>query len=398
MTTGPGPLAVWAGDSRAGTLTRERRQDYVFAYLPDASLPAQVSLTMPIRLGSWNSRELHPIFQMNLPEGALLDVVRRAIAKLVGEDDLAVLSVTGGNPVGRNRFTAPGADPPTQPRATESLDALLTYPDARELFHELLERYALRSGVSGVQPKVLLDAADRGALASTRFIVKSWGTDTPQLAANEFFCMSAARRARIPTPEFHLSDNGGLFVMRRFDVAPDGAALGFEDMASLQGLGTPDKYRGSYERVARSLTSFVSGEHLPAARETFFAVLVLSVVVRNGDAHLKNFGVLYPIPGGPVAMAPAYDIVTTAAYLRHDVPALTLDGTKRWWPRKALEKFARVHLTLPVKTVRETFQRVADAVSDTRKDLVAYAAEHPDFRAVGDAMLRAWEEGLRELK
>jgi serine/threonine-protein kinase HipA len=48
----------------------------------------------------------------------------------------------------------------------ESLDELLTYPDARELFHELVERYALRSGISGVHPKVLLAAAGRGTPAS----------------------------------------------------------------------------------------------------------------------------------------------------------------------------------------------------------------------------------------
>jgi serine/threonine-protein kinase HipA len=63
---------------------------------------------------------------------------------------------------------------------------LLTYPDTRELFHELVARYALRSGISGVQPKVLLEASQRGALTSSGYIVKSWGTDYPCLAANEY--------------------------------------------------------------------------------------------------------------------------------------------------------------------------------------------------------------------
>jgi serine/threonine-protein kinase HipA len=57
---------------------------------------------MPVRLESWISRELHPIFQMNLPEGVLLKAIRRAIVKLIGEDDLSILRVTGGNQVGRN--------------------------------------------------------------------------------------------------------------------------------------------------------------------------------------------------------------------------------------------------------------------------------------------------------
>ncbi|MCX5810406.1 MAG: HipA N-terminal domain-containing protein, partial [Proteobacteria bacterium] len=102
---GVSSLAVWAEDSRAGIIAREHRQKYVFAYSTVAGVGAQVSLTMPVRLESWASRDLHPIFQMNLPEGALLEAIRRAIAKVVGEDDLSILRVTGGNQVGRNRFS-----------------------------------------------------------------------------------------------------------------------------------------------------------------------------------------------------------------------------------------------------------------------------------------------------
>ena len=301
---GTDSLAVWGGGLHAGLLGRERRYEFVFAYGPDTPGNAQVSLTMPVRLASWQSRDLHPIFQMNLPEGALLEAIRRAIAKIVGDDDLSILRVTGGNQVGRNRFSLPGDSVPQLQETRETLDELLTYPDTRELFHELVDRYALRSGVSGIQPKVLLDAAGRGTLASSGYIVKSWSADYPQLAANEFFCMTAIKLAGLPTPEFFLSDNGGLFIMKRFDISPDGAYLGFEDMCSLQALGTSQKYSGSYERVARSIRDFVSGEHLRAAREQFFATLVLSVILRNGNAHLKNFGVLYPSPLGPVSLAP----------------------------------------------------------------------------------------------
>ncbi len=131
-------LAVWAAEKRAGLLAREQRQEYVFAYSPDADTGTQVSLTMPVRLESWVSRELHPIFQMNLPEGALLEAIRRAIAKVIGEDDMSILRVTGGNQVGRNRVTLPGETSPHIAETPESLDELLTYPNTRELFHELV--------------------------------------------------------------------------------------------------------------------------------------------------------------------------------------------------------------------------------------------------------------------
>ena len=390
-------LAVWAADMRSGLLARETSNDYIFAYSHDAENSTQVSLTMPVRLESWVSRELHPIFQMNLPEGALLEAIRRAIAKVIGEDDLSILRVTGGNQVGRNRFSLPGDKSPHIAETPQSLDELLTYPNTRELFHELVTRYALRSGISGVQPKVLLEATERGTLTSAGYIVKSWGSEYPNLAANEYFCMTAAKRAGLPTPEFFLSDNGGLFIMRRFDITSDGVPIGFEDMCSLQALGTAQKYSSSYERAAKSIKDFISGNQLMAAREQFFATLVLSVMLRNGDAHLKNFGVLYTSPLDAVTLAPVYDIVTTTAYIKKDVPALTLSGTKKWWPRKILERFAVAHLYLPAGTVCATFNRLAEAVTETRGIIPGYIAEHPEFQEIGELMMTEWNEGVNGL-
>lgn len=392
-------LAVWSGDCRAGLLDRtlDQRQ-YVFAYDQATESPdSQVSLTMPVRLESWLSHDLHPIFQMNLPEGALLEAIRRAIAKIAGEDDLTILRVTGGNQIGRNRFSLPEDTSAGIVESAESLDDLLSYPDTEELFHDLVAKYALRSGVSGVQPKVMLDATERGTAAIGGYIVKSWGADYPHLAANEFFCMTAAKRVGLPVPEFHLSENGGLFVMKRFDIDPtEGNSLGFEDMCSLQALGTAQKYGSTYERVARTIKDFVSGEFLQGAREQFFASLVLSCMIRNGDAHLKNFGVLYERPGQPVRLAPVYDMVTTVAYIPRDVPALSLAGTKKWWPRKILEKFALAHLALPVGKVGQIFEEVAEGVTETRGMLSAYMDEHPEFLDVGSRMLTAWNEGVTD--
>ena len=389
-------LAVWAAEQRAGLLERSPDQcQFVFAYDPAAISPdAQVSLTMPVRLESWSSRDLHPIFQMNLPEGALLEAIRRSIAKLAGDDDLTILRVTGGNQVGRNRFSLPGDAAPGIMETQESLDELLSYPDTEELFRHLVSRYALRSGVSGVQPKVMLDATERGTATVGRYIVKSWGAEYPQLAANEFFCMTAARRAGLQVPEFHMSENGRLFVMKRFDVTDDGSSMGFEDMCTLQALGTNQKYNSTCERVAKSIKDFISPEFRQEAREQFLASLVLSVIVRNGDAHLKNFGVMYERPGRPVRLAPLYDVVTTMAYIAKDVPALSLAGTKKWWSRKMLEQFAVAHLALPVGRVRQIFEEVAEAVADTRTMLSAHMEDCPEFRDIGGRMLAAWEVGL----
>jgi serine/threonine-protein kinase HipA len=244
----------------------------------------------------------------------------------------------------------------------------------------------------------MLEATDRGTATIGGYIVKSWGADYPQLAANEFFCMTAAKRAGLPVPEFHLAENGGLFVMKRFDVATDGSQMGFEDMCCLQALGTNQKYGSTYERVAKSIRDFVSNEFRLQAREQFFASLVLSSIVKNGDAHLKNFGVLYDRPGAAVRLAPVYDVVTTVAYIPKDVPALSLAGTKKWWSWKMLEQFALAHLALTSGKARQIKDEVAEAVDGTRGMLSAYTKDHPEFHLVGEEMLAAWESGLASVR
>ena len=45
----------------------------------------------------------------------------------------------------------------------------------------------------------------------------------------------------------------------------------------------------------------------------FFEQVAFSVMVRNGDAHLKNFGLLYTSEKD-LRLAPMFDVVTTAVY------------------------------------------------------------------------------------
>jgi serine/threonine-protein kinase HipA len=260
---------------------------------------------------------------------------------------------------------------------------------------------------------VLIDARDRATFRTSSYIVKSWGADFPQLAANEYFCMTAARRAGLPTPAFHLSDDGRLFVMERFDVVenkgteplsplekkrgsvPLFSDLGFEDMCVLQGLGAGEKYNSTYERIARAIDRYVSPQHRDEAMKTFFKSLVLSVAVRNGDAHLKNYGILYGNPTeGDIRLAPIYDVVTTVAYISRDIPALSLGGAKKWWNAKALHKFGIAHCGLSQSVIRDIIHQVKDAVGDTRADVRRYSNDCPAFRETAEKMLPAWETGL----
>src|ERR1022692_3007344 len=100
-------IKVWTDGVEAGLLDRSGERGSTFLYLPHA-LPARaISVTMPVRLASWDIRfGIAPIFEMNLPEGALRERLRLAFAKATGTfDDLDLLSIVGRSQVGRIRYT-----------------------------------------------------------------------------------------------------------------------------------------------------------------------------------------------------------------------------------------------------------------------------------------------------
>ncbi len=81
--------------------------------------------------------------------------------------------------------------------------------------------------------------------------------------------------------------------------------------------------------------------------------------------------------------------------MKHDVPALSLAGTKKWWRRKMIDRFAMAHLFLSVGTVHKIVERVADAVMETQKMIPEYSNDHPKFRDLGERMMAIWKEGVK---
>lgn len=341
------PLQVLVQKVPVGRL-QQYGLESVFTY--DTAVGDQwVSLTMPVRAKSYAINGLLPIFEMHLPEGYLLSVLRKYVSKLASSAEIELLRLLAPTMFGRLQYQSMAADNV----AGIALDMdLLLHSAEPGLFQELVQRFALRSAVSGVQPKVLMPVAEKGVLGLQEVIVKAWGPEFPELALNEFLCMTVCQLAGLPVPEFYLSDNEALFVMKRFDYVAPNQYLGFEDLCVLQARPSRDKYTGSYEQVVKTLKAFVSPPHLSDALYQFFKLMVINYRLQNGDAHLKNFGVLYE-DGQSVRLAPAYDVVCTTAYLQHDVPALTLFGSKRWWPMKDLLRFGEAQCDLTIKQMTQ---------------------------------------------
>lgn len=375
-------MQVYVNQTKTGMLTKEEK--YIFNY--DTEAKDIVSLTMPIRRESWASQALHPIFQMNMPEGALREAIKNHFAKIEKMDDMGLLKLIGPYVLGRVKFESL-----VIPVKELKLDEILS--SAKEnLFEELMERFALRSGVSGVQPKLLLTAQNKTTMYFEHYIVKSWQVEYPQLALNEYFCMRAIQHAGLETPEFYLSDDLSLFVMKRFDITEDGKYLGFEDMCVLTGRGTEDKYESSYEEVVRVIKDVVAAPYRKEAVKSLFTALIMNHFLRNGDGHLKNYGVLYDNDYSDARLAPIYDVITTTCYIKKDIPALRMSDAKLWWKEKTYKTFAKLSCGLTNKEYEEIVDSCMQAIVVTKKEMETYSHDDTDVKLFLEQLSGCWKD------
>lgn len=378
-------LKVYINKSYCGNLAYEDEK-YVFNYLENNS--DIVSLTMPIRSSSWDSKKLHPIFQMNLPEGALKEAIVNHFAKIQTMDDINLLKLIGPYMLGRVKFEKIISE-----KDTLQLDKILSNTK-QNLFDELMERFAIHSGVSGVQPKLLLKAHNKTTMKFEHFIVKSWEDDYPNLALNEYFCMRAIQNANLPTPEFYLSDNLKMFIMKRFDVLEDDSYLGFEDMCVLTARGTSQKYDGSYEECVRVIKDVISPQKRKESLTIFFKAIIMNHLLQNGDGHLKNYGILYKNDFDDSCLAPIYDVITTTVYIKNDIPALRLSDGKLWWKEKTYKTFAKQSCGLSNKEYETIISDCINAIMITKKEIQEYKTDDLNIIKFLDELQECWKENL----
>jgi len=261
-----------------------------------------------------------------------------------------------------------------------------------DLFKKLLDRFLFQSAVSGIQPKVLATLTDKASLSIHDYIIKSWGEAYPRLSENEFFCLKAAQRAGLITPEFSLSNNKKLLIIKRFDLDQNNNRhLGFEEVGVLQGKRSNKKYLGSYEQIIKTIATFTSNAHRQQSIKDAYKSILLSFILRNGDAHLKNFGILYNYEQNERYLAPAYDIVNTTAYLPQDTPALTLFGKKLWWGKKHLIQFGTEQCQLFQKEAEEIYQQCLTAMLETKTEMIGYIKKNPEYKDIGNRIVASWE-------
>ena len=202
-----------------------------------------------------------------------------------------------------------------------------------------------RFSLAGAQWKLSARSSGRGlttraSMGETAFIAKFHSPEYPGLPQCEFATMFWAQSAGLNTPDFSLrlvsefdeipddmpTGDGRAFVIERFDRHL-GGRVHIEDFGQIldRPPGHP-QYHGSYEEIANVIRWIA-----PASVEEFLKTIIFHVIAGNGDAHLKNFSMVYP-DGRNAELSPAYDIVSTVLYRDHgkEELALTLAGQKRF--------------------------------------------------------------------
>lgn len=298
-----------------------------------------------------------PFFSNLLPEGVLRARIARQL-KVHEAREFLLLAALGHDLPGAVELTPPEllSEQPEPP--SDALMPTSVHTPVASGRPTPGDDSALRFSLGGMQLKFsMLRQGQRytlhtaGALGD--YIIKPPSADFPALPRVEAAMMATAHAIGIEVPEVlllsaeqidglpalpgHLADEP-FYAIQRFDRR-QGQRIHIEDFAQVFNLRPSQKYdRANHDMIAATLLRHAGGL---ADLEEMSRRLVLNVLLGNGDAHLKNWSLIYDDPQRP-RLAPAYDLVSTVAYNPRDTSlALNLSGV-RTFADISLDSFARL--------------------------------------------------------
>ncbi len=285
------------------------------------------------------SQRLHPVLSNLLPEGPLRELIAQGL-KVHVDNEFHIFCYLGEDLPGALVVT------PMEPdQVPESV--LTTHGKAKAVkFHKGNKEN--KFSLAGVQMKFSMKEKDGRYNLSKGDALGDWIIKTPStkhknVPLNEYTAMSLAAMIGVDIPEIKLVDLDKLdnlpqinlpdeqqaFAIKRFD-REDNARIHMEDFAQILVKYPHEKYdSANYEQIGRVIYEY-SGDGLTDAQQLARRLLA-NILLANGDAHLKNWSLLYQDQVTP-RLSPAYDIVTTSVYIEDERQyALNLGKTKDWY-------------------------------------------------------------------
>lgn len=383
MTSAParrGPsvqtLEVRLGDTLVGTLVHLGNETLIFAFdrgyveagtaRPTLSLGYKAADGGLIEPARPTHVRLPPFFSNLLPEAHLRDYLA-ARGGVHPDREFFLLWLLGADLPGAIDVRSADGTPP--PRTEDE-----GHRPARQV-------PPMRFSLAGVQLKFsALMETSKGMTLPVDGVGGDWIVKLPSprfdaVPDNEFAMMTLARAVGIDVPDVQLvqtSDIGGLppnlpeafgrsLAIRRFDRPRPGDRVHIEDFAQVFGVYPEKKYRSATAGSIARVLWLEAGEQ---AVTEYTRRLVFNAMIGNGDAHLKNWSLIYR-DGRTPALSPAYDLVGTVAYIAGDRLALSLGGTREFAhvDTERIRRFAE-HAGLPVRIVVKTARETAAAIRD----------------------------------
>lgn len=301
-----------------------------------------------------SNMRLPPWFSNLLPEGRLRDWIAQARGVTV-EREIELLVQVGHDLPGAVRVSTADAVVPVELEAGNGADNLGCGRSESSLWRFSLAGVGLKFSMLARGDRMVVPAFGDGG----DWIVKLPDPAYPDLPWNELAMMTLAAAVGIETPEVRLihrdqveslpervwaGGSGYAYAVKRFDRGPGREPIHIEDLAQVRDFYPEAKYSGGFETVGALIYRGRDGE---ALRE-FARRLAFNILIGNGDAHLKNWSLIYRDPRVPT-LAPVYDLVATFVYRPAcegpEAMALKFGGTK-CFEQARIANFARLDAKL----------------------------------------------------
>ncbi|NOH69919.1 type II toxin-antitoxin system HipA family toxin [Vibrio pectenicida] len=283
------------------------------------------------------TEKISPVLSNLLPEGVLRELTAKALQCHVN-NEFSILAYLGSN--------LPGALIAKPIEAGDVPDWALEHRLSTEPQQINVKHADTKFSLAGVQMKFSSSHLDGRyhidqEISDNMWIIKTPSTVHKGVPVNEYTCMKLAEVAGAEIPEIRLielkelaglpkiklPDEQYAYGIKRFDRSDKGR-IHTEDFAQVFDLYPSDKYqRVNYEQLASVLYQS-SSERLKDIQQMARRLLI-NILLGNGDAHLKNWTLIYSDAFSP-RLSPLYDVVFTSPYIKNDSLALNMVGTKQW--------------------------------------------------------------------
>jgi serine/threonine-protein kinase HipA len=342
---------------------------------------------------SYQSRmKLPPFFSNLLPEGVLRDYIIKHL-KVHHDHEFDILAALGESLPGAIR-AVPSDDLPAAALNYQP-DSILAPPNQKPI----------KFSLGGSQLKFsMIERGGRFSLdnGTNVWIVIPPHPTYPNVPANEYTMMKLAAALGIETPEIRIVklddiDLKGFtgisiprsgtvaYAVKRYDRTDQGR-IHAEDFAQVFGVYADQEYKATnYDTIGKLIFNLFPNRF--DQLKEFIKRLVVNVLIGNGDAHLKNWSVIYR-DGFTPQLSPAYDLVSTIHYVVDDRLALNLGGEKKFEAidESHFNRFAR-RIDAPAKFVLDTVKETVATAQATWPEIIREVGLPQDIRA---GLYRHW--------